>query len=126
MNTKRIDIKNYLPSHFSEDDKLEYELLCVDSKRYFPDCDDFIVHTCVIAHINEKLGLRQPATEEDIENERRKHMIHADDLVLCTPYDPDFDMESTLKHNRVENMKIIETNIANSIEDIQEDTEDEI
>jgi hypothetical protein len=126
LNSKRIDMKDFLPDYFSEEDKLEYEMLCVDSKRYFPECDDYVVHICVLAHINEKIGRSRPASKEDIENERKKHIITSDDLVIHTPYDSDFDMNSTLKDHRNYDMKVIENNIANKIEDIKEESEDDI
>lgn len=83
-----VDIEKTLPEDWDEDDKLEYKILCADSKRYFPKIEDFIIHISVIAYINDKKGKRKPATEEQIKETMDKY--DNESKIIYTPYDSNF------------------------------------
>jgi hypothetical protein len=83
-----VDIEKTLPDDWDEDDRLEYKILCADSKKYFPKMDDFIIHISVIAYINDKKGKRIPATEEQIRETMNKY--DNETTVIYTPYDSNF------------------------------------
>lgn len=95
---KRLDQSKFLPSHFTEDDVLEYELLLAESKRLFPDLKhDYIYHVAVIHHIEEKKGLIGPL-DYDVANKIMESSLKSEKLdEYATPYDPDFDMQATMK-----------------------------
>lgn len=94
---KRIDPIKYLPKHFTEDDKIEYQLLCDEARRIFKDIKhDFIIENCVLHYIIEKKGLTKKATEEEI-NQIMSNYDLSNQTEYQTPYDPDFDFESCMK-----------------------------
>lgn len=108
MNTQRLDHLDFLPEHFTEDDKIEYELLTADAKKIFPYMDDYVIQIGVIAHISDKKGLREPASKEEVEAcMKRYDLNNGSNIVYITPYDPDFKMEDTLKEP-IE-MKVVST-----------------
>ncbi len=83
-----VDIEITLPDDWDNDDKLEYKILCADSKKYFPKTEDFIIHISVIAYINEKKGKRIPATEEQIKETMSRY--DNETKIIYTPYDSNF------------------------------------
>ena len=84
-----VDVMNCLPDDWTEDDKLDYKMLATDSKKYFPEMDDFIIHIGVIAYINDiKKGKKIEVSEEDIEKVRMRY--DNETKVIYTPYDANF------------------------------------
>lgn len=95
---KPVDRLKFLPSHFTEDDKIEYELLCDDAKRIFKNIkDEWLIHLSVIAYINEQKGLKVEATDEQIAEVMSRYDLSSSNLVLHTPVDENFKIEDTLK-----------------------------
>jgi hypothetical protein len=93
----KIDSSKFLPKHFTEEDKIEYELLCDDARRIFKDIKhDFIIQTCVLAHINEKKGLSKQCSDEEIKEVMSRYDLSGN-TVYETPFDPDFDFKKTMK-----------------------------
>jgi hypothetical protein len=95
---KGIDQSKYLPPYFTEDDILEYEMLLAESKRLFPCLKhDYIYHVAIIHHIEEKKGLIGPL-DDSVANKIMESCLKSEKLdEYTTPYDPDFDMQSTMK-----------------------------
>lgn len=87
----------YLPQHFNEQDKIDYELYVAEAKRIFKNIDDYVIHIGVIAYINEQKGLKQPSSEEEVKACMDKYDLRTCNVVIETPQDPDFKMENTLK-----------------------------
>ena len=84
-----VDIMRCLPDDWTDDDKFDYKVLTTDSKRYFPEMDDFIIHIGVIAYINDvKKGKKLQVSQEDIDKVRSKYDNTSN--VLYTPYDANF------------------------------------
>jgi hypothetical protein len=97
----KIDHKKFLPKCFSEEDIVEYELLCDESRRLFKDIKhDFIIQRCVLHHMFEKKGLTKPVTQEEIESVMKKYDL-SNEIVYETPYDPSFKMEDVMKENLI-------------------------
>lgn len=99
MNTERIEYSKSLPDYFTEDNKIDYELLSADARRYFPKMDTYVIHIAVLAYINEKLGRRQECTEEELKECINKYDNTTN--VIETPIDETFDMSKTLKENNI-------------------------
>ncbi len=106
QNLKPSNGYTALPDYWSEDDKINYEILVVDAKRYYPYMDDYIIHIGVIAHINKGLG----KGEEPNQDEAKKLMEKYNDksIEYITPYDPDFDFKNTM-------LDLIKSNEDNSL-----------
>mgnify|MGYP003335131606 CR=1 FL=1 len=81
-----VDIMKCLPDYWTEDDKLDYQMLTADAKKYFPKMEDFIIHIGVMAYINDvKKGMRVPATEEQVKETMKKY--DNESTIIYTPYD---------------------------------------
>lgn len=91
---KKSNFMSALPEYWNEEDKTNYELLVADAKRYFPYMDEYVVHIGVVAEINRQLGRREEAKEEDVKNLMEKYKDTT--IEYITPYDPDFDFNSTM------------------------------
>lgn len=84
-----VDIMRCLPQDWSDDDKFDYKVLTTDSKRYFPEMDDFIIHIGVIAYINDvKKGKKQEITPEEVEKIRMRYDTTSN--IIYTEYDANF------------------------------------
>lgn len=99
MNTERIEYSKSLPEYFTEENKIDYELLFGDARRYFPKMDTYVIHIAVLAYINEKLGHRRECTEEELNECINKYDNKT--MVIETPNDETFDMSKTLKENNI-------------------------
>jgi hypothetical protein len=113
------NILQSLPDYFNEEDKLNYELLTADAKRYFPYMNEYIIHIGVLAHINKELGRGEELNEEEAKELMEKY--NDGTIEYTTPFDPDFDFKTTMK-------EIIEPNGRDepqkkSIDNIEEDDE---
>lgn len=84
-----VDIMKCLPDYWTEDDKLDYQMLTADAKKYFPKMEDFVIHIGVMAYINDvKKGMRVPATEEQVKETMKKY--DNESTIIYTPYDSNF------------------------------------
>lgn len=88
--------KEIYPSDFTEEDKVNFDLLVADAKRIFPTFEEWMIKLAVIAHINHMKGLGIPSTQEEIEAIKNQYDL-SDNKVYVSPYDPDFKIEQTLK-----------------------------
>lgn len=95
---KRLDQSKFLPPHFTEEDVLEYEMLYAQSQHLFPKLkDDYIRYVAIVDYIEEKKGLLRPI-DEDKANVLMDRSLKTEKLSeYTTPFDPDFDMQSTMK-----------------------------
>lgn len=97
----KIDPAKYLPSYFTEEDKIEYQLLCDEARRIFKNIKhDFIVETCVLHHMNEQKGMTKKASQEEIDEIKKKYDL-SNKSIYETPFDPDYDFESAMKQNLI-------------------------
>lgn len=55
------------PSYWSDDDKINFDLLVKESKRYYPDLDDYLINLAVHHHINVGLGKCKEINRDEIE-----------------------------------------------------------
>ena len=94
---KTPEQSKYLPEHFTEQDKIDYEIYVAESERIFSKIHPFVIHTGVIAYINEQKGLRKTASDEDVKACMDSYDLRTSEVVIETPKDPDFKMEDTLK-----------------------------
>lgn len=120
-----VDYSKSLPSFWTEEDKIEYELLKVEAKKIFPKTDDYVIHIAIEAWMNNMKGMKRGCTDEEIKEVMKKYDNKS--LVLETPKDDDFDMEKTmLKKTEIiketldeaEEQPKLENNLYNIIEDI--------
>jgi hypothetical protein len=88
MKNNKLNKTNLLPEDFTEDDKIEYEVLVAESKRIYDYIDDFSIHIAVIAYINEKKGKKQEYTDEDLKTTMMKYDDNT--RVYNSPTDPEF------------------------------------
>jgi hypothetical protein len=120
-----VDIMKCLPDDWDEEDKLDYKVLSIDSKKYFPEMEDFIIHIGVIAYINDvKKGKKQEVSQEDIDKVRLRYDNSSN--ILYTPYDANFyenvlpniykEKEETISINNLSS-DIIEEEVVNEQED---------
>ena len=66
------------PDDFTEDDKLEYDLLYNQAKILHNDVyerEPFIIHTAIIGHIRAKKGMEQPFTDEELEAVKQSYIL---------------------------------------------------
>lgn len=120
---KQADYSKSLPSFWTEEDKIEYDILRAEARRIFPDTDDLVIHIGIEGWINNMKGLKRGCTDEDIKETMKKYDNKS--LVLETPKDDDFDMEKTmLKKTTILNETLEETKTENNLYNIIEDIAD--
>ena len=122
-STKPVDVMKTLPDDWDEDDKLDYQMLTTDSKKYFPDMDHFVIHIGVIAYINDvKKGKKLEVSQEDIDKVRMRY--DNDSKIIYTPYDADF-YENVLPniYKDKDNSISIQNNLSNDI--IEEEADEQ-
>jgi hypothetical protein len=92
--TPKIDYSKSVPDFWTEEDKVEYDILKMEARKLYPDIDDFIIHIGILCHINEKKGLKQSSSNEEIQKEMEKYRCM--DKVFYTPEDPNFNFNDTM------------------------------
>lgn len=118
-----VNIMNCLPDDWDEEDKLDYKVLTTDSKKYFPEMDDFIIHIGVIAYINDKKkGKKLEISEEDIEKVRMRY--DNETKVIYTPYDSNFYENELPKIFKEKEEAVIINNLSNDIIEEQENEQE--
>ena len=120
-----VNIMNCLPDEWDEEDKLDYKVLTTDSKKYFPEMDDFIIHIGVIAYINDKKkGKKLEVSQEDIDKVRMRYDYSSN--VIYTPYDSNFYENELPKIFKEKEEAVIINNTSNNLSnDIIEEEENE-
>ncbi len=56
------------PSYWCEDDKINFDLLVKESKRIYPDMDDYLINLAVHHYINVGLGKANEIKKDEIED----------------------------------------------------------
>jgi hypothetical protein len=56
------------PSYWSDDDKINFDLLVKESKRIYPDMDDYLINLAVHHYINVGLGKANEIKKDEIED----------------------------------------------------------
>ena len=56
------------PSYWSDEDKVNFDLLTKESKRFYPELDDYLINLAVHHHINVGLGRSNEISKDDIED----------------------------------------------------------
>lgn len=123
--TPTIDYSKSVPDFWTEEDKIDYDILRVEAKKIYPNMEEFIIHIGILAYINERKGLKVQSSNEEIMKEMERYKCK--DLVYETPYDPDFRIEDTfvnkiegslVKHDPKES--VLNNNLTNIIEEDNE------
>lgn len=118
-----VDVMKCLPDDWDEDDKLDYKMLTTDSKKYFPEMDDFIIHIGVIAYINDKKkGKKLEVSQEEINKVRMRY--DNETKVIYTPYDANFYENELPKIFKEKEETIIINNLSNDIIEEQENEQE--
>lgn len=110
----KVDYSKSIPSFWTDEDKIEYDILVQEAKKIFPNTDDFVIHIGVEAWINNMKGTKRGCTDEDIKAVMKKYDNKS--LVLETPKDENFNMDDTM----LKKTSVIENNLNNIIEDKEE------
>ena len=69
MNSQRYNKEELYPENFTDEDKLNFDILFEQSKLLFPkmSSDEWLIKLGVIAYINkQKLGDNEPPSQEEI------------------------------------------------------------
>jgi hypothetical protein len=85
MNSQKYNKEELYPKDFTEDDKLEFDLLLEQSKMLFPKLanDEWLIKKGIIAFMaKRKLGETEPPSEEEIAKIRNQY---TNDTVFYTP-----------------------------------------
>jgi hypothetical protein len=86
MNSQKCQKEEFnYPDEFTEDDKLEFDMLLVQAKNLFPQLqnDEWLVKKAIIAFMKrEKVGNTEPPTDEEIEKIRNSYTT---ETVFYTP-----------------------------------------
>jgi len=56
------------PLYWSDDDKINFDLLVKESKRIYPDMDDYLINLAVHHYINVGLGKANEIKKDEIED----------------------------------------------------------
>lgn len=85
MNSQKWNKNELYPENFTDDDKLEFDILLEQSKQLFPKLtnDDWLIKQAVIAYMRKrKLGDDSQASQEEIAEIRNQY---TKDVVFYTP-----------------------------------------
>lgn len=78
--------KEVYPEHFTESDKIDYDILVSQAKQIYPKMDDWCISLAVIAHINNEKGMKVPATQEEVQELKSKYDL-SNNTIYETPED---------------------------------------
>lgn len=78
--------KEVYPEHFTETDKIDYDILVSQAKQIYPKMDEWCISLAVIAHINNEKGMKVPATQEEIDELKNKYDL-SNNTLYETPED---------------------------------------
>lgn len=85
MNSQKWNKNELYPEDFTDDDKLEFDILLEQSKQLFPKLsnDVWLIKQAVIAFMRKKKsGIDTPATQEEIAEIRNQY---TKDVIFYTP-----------------------------------------
>lgn len=85
MNSQKWNKNELYPEDFTDDDKLEFDILLEQSKQLFPKLsnDVWLIKQAVIAFMRKKKsGIDTPATQEEIAKIRNQY---TQDVIFYTP-----------------------------------------
>ena len=85
MNSQKWNKNELYPEDFTDDDKLEFDILLQQSKQLFPKLsnDEWLIKQAVIAFMRKKkLGIDTPASQEEIAEIRNQY---TKDTIFYTP-----------------------------------------
>lgn len=61
------------PSNWDDDDKFRFDFLMMESKRLYPNMEDWMIKLCVHSQVNNEKGLTTELSLEE-EEEFKKHL----------------------------------------------------
>jgi len=76
MNSQKYNKEELYPKSFTEDEKLEFDLLLEQAKVLFPKLanEEWLIKQAIIAFIQKrKLGITEPLSDEEIAKIRNKY-----------------------------------------------------
>lgn len=85
MNSQKWNKDELYPEDFTDDEKLEFDILLQQSKQLFPKLskDEWLIKQAVLAFMRKKkLGIDTPATQEEIAEIRNQY---TKDTIFYTP-----------------------------------------
>ena len=86
MNSQKYNKEELYPEDFTEDDKLEFDLLLEQAKMLFPKLtnDDWLIKQGIIAYMRKnKMGDTEPPSQEEIA--RIKNQYTKDTIFYTEP-----------------------------------------
>ena len=76
MNSQKYNKEELYPEDFTDDDKIEFDILLEQSKQLFPKLanDEWLIKKGVFAYMErEKKSITEPASQEEIANIRNQY-----------------------------------------------------
>ena len=76
MNSQQYNKEELYPENFTDDDKLEFDILLEQSKQLFPKLahDEWLIEKGVFAYMErQKNGITEPASQEEIAKIRNQY-----------------------------------------------------
>lgn len=76
MNSQKYNKQELYPEDFTEDDKLEFDILLEQSKMLFPKLanDDWLIKKGILAYMRKiKMGETEPPSQEEIAKIRNQY-----------------------------------------------------
>ena len=76
MNSQKYNKEELYPEDFTDDDKLEFDILLEQSKQLFPKLanDEWLIKKGVFAYMEKlKKGITEPASQEEITKIRNQY-----------------------------------------------------
>ena len=65
----QVDSKGYkYPAYWSDEDKINFDLLVKESKKIYPNVDDYLINLAVHHYINVGLGKANEINKDDIKD----------------------------------------------------------
>jgi hypothetical protein len=84
------------PDSFTEEDKVNFDILVAEAKRIFPRYEEWMIKIAVIAHINTEKGLTIPKSKEEIEELKNQYDLSGNRL-----YETPVDENVEIKHKEI-------------------------
>ena len=84
------------PDFFTEDDKVNFDILIAEAKRIFPKYEEWMIKIAVTAYIYQEKGLTVSKSQEEIEELKNKY-----DLTDTKLYETPIDETIEIKHKAI-------------------------
>jgi hypothetical protein len=88
--------KDIYPECFTDEDKVNFDILVAEAKRIFPKYEEWMIKIAVSAHIYQEKGLTIPKSKEEIEELKSKY-----DLTDTKLYETPVDECIEIKHKEI-------------------------